>query len=65
MVTTNFKLLESIVQSGLAMAYLPDFYVQVANLKVINIGDCPYTCKQKIRLVGSAELLPFNLRSLF
>jgi DNA-binding transcriptional LysR family regulator len=64
-IANDLKVLESIVASGYALAYLPDFVVENLKLKALKVAGCPYTCKQKIRLVGSAELMPYALRSLF
>ena len=64
-VASRLKVLENVVQSGLALAYLPDFFLREAKFKKIEIRDCSLICKQKIRLIGSAELLPYYLRELF
>jgi hypothetical protein len=53
------------LDDGLALAYLPDFFVALSKLKVIKVTNCPYVCKQKIRMVASKKLLPYTLRYLF
>jgi len=50
--TSSLKLLEEIVLSGIAIAYLPDYFCENLNLQVLKISGCPYSCAQKIRLVA-------------
>ncbi len=48
--TSSLKTIETLVCQGTVVAYLPDYMVS-NNYKVLNVSGCPYTCKQKIRLV--------------
>lgn len=50
--TSSLKILEGLVQSGKAIAYLPEYVGSNLNLEEIKITDCPYTCSQKIRVVA-------------
>ncbi len=48
---SSLKLLEQVVNRGLAIAYLPDYLVKPLDLKILEISGCPYSCTQKIKLV--------------
>jgi DNA-binding transcriptional LysR family regulator len=50
--TSSLKLLEEIVSSGKAIAYLPDYYCENSKLQVLKISGCPYSCVQKVKLVA-------------
>lgn len=50
--TSSLKLLEEIVESGKAIAYLPDYYASKLKLQTLKISGCPYSCHQKVRLVA-------------
>ncbi len=50
--TSSLKILEGIVMSGKAIAYLPEYFGSNLNLEEIKITDCPYSCSQKIRVVA-------------
>lgn len=39
----GLKLMENLVHSGEALAYLPDYFVSSANLQILNVAGCPYT----------------------
>lgn len=47
----DLQLLVQLVQSGQALAYLPDFVLQQAQLKHIKVRDCPYECIEQAWLV--------------
>ena len=50
--TSSLKILEELVASGQAIAYLPDYFLDSPiGLTELRISGCPYTCSQKIRLV--------------
>lgn len=49
--TSSLKILEGLVMSGKAIAYLPEYFGSNLNLEEIKITDCPYSCAQKIRVV--------------
>ena len=49
--TSSLKLLEELVTHGKSIAYLPDYYCKTLGLEILKVSGCPYTCKQKIRLV--------------
>ena len=50
--TSSLKLLEEIVTSGRALAYLPDYFVDHKTIEILKISGCPYSCSQKIKLVA-------------
>lgn len=50
--TSSLTLLEKIVVSGKAIAYLPDYLVENTALAVIKTTGCPYHCTQTIRLIA-------------
>jgi DNA-binding transcriptional LysR family regulator len=51
-VTSSLKILEELVVSGKAIAYLPNYYCKTLPLDFLKISGCPYVCVQKIRLVA-------------
>ncbi len=51
-VTSCLKMLEKLVLDGKALAYLPDFYAQRLDVKVIKVTGCPYSCTQELKLVA-------------
>lgn len=50
--TSSLKLLEEIVVSGEAIAYLPEYFGVKLNLEILKVSGCPYSCKQKIKIVA-------------
>jgi DNA-binding transcriptional LysR family regulator len=68
----DLQVLISLVRSGLALAYLPDFALSEPGLIRINVIDCPYQCIEKMYLLWRpsaahgwqrrlAQLLPIAL----
>lgn len=49
--TGSLRMLENLIQEGLALGYLPDYYIQDTGLIPLKITGCSYTCQQTIRLV--------------
>jgi DNA-binding transcriptional LysR family regulator len=50
--TSSLKILEEVVSSGKAIAYLPDYYCERLNVQVLKISGCPYSCVQKVKIVA-------------
>lgn len=50
--TSSLKILEEIVVSGRAVAYLPEYLGESLGLELINVHGCPYSCQQKIKVVA-------------
>lgn len=50
--TTSLKLIETLAESGKALAYVPDYYAAQIDVLPIKITGCPYTCSQKIKVVA-------------
>jgi DNA-binding transcriptional LysR family regulator len=53
--SSSLKLIEEMVSSGEALAYLPDYlahpYLQAKQWSILNVTGCPYSCKQKIKVI--------------
>lgn len=47
----GLKLMENLLHEGVAVAYLPDYFVKSTGLQVLNVAGCPYTCQQTIRII--------------
>ncbi|MGZ3686891.1 MAG: LysR family transcriptional regulator [Bdellovibrionota bacterium] len=63
--TSSLKLLEKIVTSGKAIAYLPDYLVKDLGLTVLSITGCPYVCSQTIQLIARRPKEVGWIHSLF
>lgn len=50
-ISSSLKTIEALVSTGQAIAYLPDYVGQQANLIQLNITGCPYTCEQHVHLI--------------
>lgn len=50
----GLKIMEKLIQRGLALAYLPDYYVKELDLISLNITGCPYSCQQTVKLICKA-----------
>jgi DNA-binding transcriptional LysR family regulator len=51
-ITSSLKILEELVVSGKAVAYLPSYFCESLPLEILNVSGCPYSCVQKIKLVA-------------
>ena len=51
-VAGSLALVEQLVTSGTALAYLPDYYVEQIPAAVLKISGCPYTCRQTASLIA-------------
>ena len=60
-VTPNLKILEELVQAGLAMAYLPDFYINKMNFSIVTVEGCNEIQNQKVSLVYSELTLSSSI----
>lgn len=47
----GLKLMENIIREGLALGYLPDYFVESAGLVRLKISGCPYSCHQTVRVI--------------
>ena len=47
----GLKLLENLVKEGMALAYVPDYFIESTGLITLDISGCPYTCQQKVRVI--------------
>ena len=50
--TSSLKIIEELVTSGRAIAYLPSYFCENLPLEFLKISGCPYSCSQKIKLVA-------------
>jgi len=48
---SGLKLMEKLVHEGSAMAFLPDYLIESAELQALKVSGCPYTCQQTVRLI--------------
>ncbi len=48
---SSLKLLENLVLSGTALAFLPDYFVKNVGLEALTVIGCPFHCRQTVRLV--------------
>jgi len=46
----DLQVLLSLVQSGQALAYLPEFAIREAGLVQVQVTDCPFRCSEKVLL---------------
>jgi len=49
---SGLKLMENLIREGLALGYLPDYSVKGTELIPLKISGCPYSCRQKVRLIA-------------
>ena len=49
---SGLKLMENMIQAGLALGYLPDYFVSGAGLVPLKVSGCPYSCHQTVRLIA-------------
>jgi len=49
--SNSLKLIEQMVSDGLALAHLPSYTIESANLTPLNVSDCRYSCTQQVRLI--------------
>ncbi|MGE3682142.1 MAG: LysR family transcriptional regulator [Bdellovibrionales bacterium] len=47
----GLKLMENLIKAGLALGYLPDYFIESAGLRTLRVSGCPYTCSQTVRVV--------------
>jgi DNA-binding transcriptional LysR family regulator len=48
----GLRLLENLVRDGMALGYLPDYFVKSTGLIPLKISGCPYSCQQTVRVVS-------------
>ena len=48
----GLKVMENILQEGLALGYLPNYFIEAAGLVPIKISGCPYSCKQSVKIIA-------------
>lgn len=47
----GLKLMENLIREGLALGYLPDYFIESAGLIPLKISGCPYSCHQTVRVI--------------
>ena len=52
-------------REGLALGYLPDYFVESAGLVPLKISGCPYSCRQTVRPIVKAPISLGWLRKLW
>lgn len=67
--SSSLKLIEEMVTRGEALAYLPNHvatpFVDAKSWQVLNVIGCPYSCKQKIRLVTRSPIENSWIKQVF
>lgn len=48
---SGLKIMEKLLSRGLALGYLPDYYVKELDLICLNVTGCPYSCQQTVKLI--------------
>lgn len=48
----GLKLMENLIQEGMALGYLPDYFIKNSDLVPLQIFGCSYTCRQTIRIIS-------------
>ena len=61
----SLKLMENLIREGLALGYLPDYFVAGAGLIPLNISGCPYYCQQTVRVIAKSPITLGWLRTLW
>lgn len=64
-VTESLRLIEELVVSGEALAYLPDTYIERLPVATLSISGCPHTCRQSVRLLARKPEAAGWLNALF
>ncbi len=49
---SGLKLMEKLIHDGMALAYLPDYYLEESDLVPLKVTGCPYSCHQTVRLIA-------------
>jgi hypothetical protein len=44
--------MENLIKEGLALAYLPEYFVESSGLKTLNVTGCPYSCNQSVKVLA-------------
>ena len=52
MLASSLKIIEQLVVTGRALAYLPDYFADGLDVRALKMTGCPYSCTQKLRLVA-------------
>ena len=63
--SSSLKILEGLVVSGRAIAYLPEYFGASLGLEEMNVTGCPYYCSQKIKIVARRPRDTSWLREIF
>ena len=49
---SGLKLMENLIHEGLALGFLPDYFIKSSELIPLKVSGCPYSCHQTIRVVA-------------
>lgn len=47
----GLKLMENLIEGGMALGYLPDYFVESTGLIPLRVSGCPYSCHQTVRVI--------------
>jgi DNA-binding transcriptional LysR family regulator len=48
----GLKLMENLIGEGMALGYLPDYFIESSGLVALKISGCSYTCRQTVRIIS-------------
>lgn len=48
----GLKLIENLIQDGMALGYLQDYLVEDSGLIPLKVSGCPYSCHQTVRVIA-------------
>lgn len=48
----GLKLMEDLIKNGMALGYLPDYFIENSELIPLKISGCSYTCHQTVRVIA-------------
>jgi DNA-binding transcriptional LysR family regulator len=67
--SSSLKLIEEMVSNGEALAYLPDYiaepFIQNREWQALKVSGCPYSCKQKIKIVTRSPIEAGWIKQVF
>ncbi len=47
----GLKLMENLIHDGMALGYLPDYFIESSGLIPLKVSGCPYSCHQTVRVI--------------
>lgn len=47
----GLRLMENLIQEGLALAYLPEYFIEASGFRALNVSGCSFTCSQTVKVL--------------